>query len=117
MQDNEPTPPGADAVKRDVTTLKAGDRTGRIPDEKIVALVKTHFDLRPKGIIQMLDLLRPIYLKTAAYGHFGRDEPEFTWEAMDKVQALQAAAGLPGTTASPGSGSRVQSVALETTQK
>ena len=46
----------------------------------------THFDLRPKGIIQMLDLLRPIYLKTAAYGHFGRDEPEFTWEAIDKVE-------------------------------
>ena len=68
--------------------------TGRIPDEKIAALVRSHFDLRPKGIIQMLDLLRPIYLKTAAYGHFGRDEPEFTWEAMDKVQALQAAAGL-----------------------
>ena len=68
--------------------------TGRIPDEKIVALVSEHFDLRPKGIIRMLDLLRPIYLKTAAYGHFGRDEPEFTWEATDKVQALKSAAGL-----------------------
>ena len=54
--------------------------TGKISDEKIAALVNEHFDLRPKGIIQMLDLLRPIYLKTAAYGHFGRDEPEFTWE-------------------------------------
>ena len=53
-----------------------------------------HFDLRPKGIIRMLDLLRPIYLKTAAYGHFGRDEPEFTWEATDKVQALRSAAGI-----------------------
>ena len=56
--------------------------------------MNTHFDLRPKGIIQMLDLLRPIYTKTAAYGHFGRDEPEFSWEAVDRVGALRAAAGL-----------------------
>ncbi|MEI6303750.1 MAG: methionine adenosyltransferase, partial [Betaproteobacteria bacterium] len=55
--------------------------TGKISDEKLSELVSRHFDLRPKGIIQMLDLLRPIYEKTAAYGHFGRDEPEFTWEA------------------------------------
>src|SRR5512134_1557480 len=68
--------------------------TGRIADERIAELVGAHFDLRPKGIIQMLDLLRPIYSKTAAYGHFGRDEPEFTWEATDKVEALKAAAGL-----------------------
>jgi len=68
--------------------------TGRISDEKIAALIQKHFDLRPKGIIQMLDLLRPIYEKTAAYGHFGRDEPEFTWEHMDKVQALVADAGV-----------------------
>ncbi|MSQ58915.1 MAG: methionine adenosyltransferase [Betaproteobacteria bacterium] len=68
--------------------------TGKIPDEKIAQLVDKHFDLRPKGIVQMLDLLRPIYLKTAAYGHFGRDEPEFTWEAMDKVEALKADAGV-----------------------
>jgi S-adenosylmethionine synthetase len=68
--------------------------TGRIPDEKIAELVKSQFDLRPRGIIQMLDLLRPIYQKTAAYGHFGRDEPEFTWEATDKVEALNEAAGL-----------------------
>ena len=68
--------------------------TGVISDEKISALVNEHFDLRPKGIIQMLDLLRPIYEKTAAYGHFGRDEPEFTWERTDKAQALRAAAGL-----------------------
>jgi S-adenosylmethionine synthetase len=52
--------------------------------------------LRPKGIIQTLDLLRPIYFKTAAYGHFGRDEPEFTWEARDKVELLRDAAGLRG---------------------
>jgi S-adenosylmethionine synthetase len=68
--------------------------TGVIPDEKIAELVRAHFDLRPKGIIQMLDLLRPIYSKTAAYGHFGREEPEFTWEAIDKAQELRAAAGL-----------------------
>jgi S-adenosylmethionine synthetase len=68
--------------------------TGVIPDDQLSALVAEHFDLRPKGIIQMLDLLRPIYEKTAAYGHFGREEPEFTWERTDKAQALRAAAGL-----------------------
>jgi S-adenosylmethionine synthetase len=68
--------------------------TGRISDEKLIALVQRHFDLRPKGIVNMLDLLRPIYRKTAAYGHFGRDEPEFTWEATDKALALKADAGL-----------------------
>jgi S-adenosylmethionine synthetase len=68
--------------------------TGKISDEKLSALVLNHFDLRPKGIIQMLDLLRPIYEKTAAYGHFGRDEPEFTWEATDKARALAAGAGI-----------------------
>ena len=68
--------------------------TGVIADEKIAAIVNELFDLRPKGIIQMLDLLRPIYGKTAAYGHFGREEPEFTWEKTDKAAALRAAAGL-----------------------
>ena len=68
--------------------------TGKVSDEKIAALVKKHFDLRPKGIVQMLDLLRPIYEKTASYGHFGRDEPEFTWENTDKAAALRADAGL-----------------------
>jgi S-adenosylmethionine synthetase len=68
--------------------------TGVISDDKLSALVAEHFDLRPKGIIQMLDLLRPIYSKTAAYGHFGRDEPDFTWERTDKAAALRAAAGL-----------------------
>jgi S-adenosylmethionine synthetase len=68
--------------------------TGKISDEKLAALVLNHFDLRPKGIIHMLDLLRPIYEKTAAYGHFGRDEPEFTWEATDKARALAADAGI-----------------------
>ena len=68
--------------------------TGRISDEKIAQLVSEHFDLRPKGIVKMLNLLRPIYRKTAAYGHFGREEPEFTWEQCDKAPALRAAAGL-----------------------
>ena len=68
--------------------------TGKISDEKLTELVKAHFDLRPKGIVAMLDLLRPIYRKTAAYGHFGRDEPEFTWEATNKAEALKADAGL-----------------------
>jgi S-adenosylmethionine synthetase len=68
--------------------------TGVISDEKIAELVMEHFDLRPKGIVQMLDLLRPIYQKSAAYGHFGREEPEFTWERTDKAAALRAAAGL-----------------------
>ena len=68
--------------------------TGKISDEKIAELVRAHFDLRPKGIVKMLNLLRPIYRKTAAYGHFGREEPEFTWEATDKAAALRAAAGL-----------------------
>ncbi|HZV55031.1 MAG TPA: methionine adenosyltransferase [Rhodocyclaceae bacterium] len=68
--------------------------TGKVSNEKLTKLVLAHFDLRPKGIVQMLDLLRPIYRKTAAYGHFGRDEPEFTWENTDKAAALRADAGL-----------------------
>ena len=68
--------------------------TGKISDEKIAQLVSEHFDLRPKGIVKMLNLLRPIYRKTAAYGHFGREEPEFTWEQTDKAAILRAAAGL-----------------------
>ena len=64
--------------------------TGKVSNEVLTALVREHFDLRPKGIVKMLDLLRPIYAKTAAYGHFGRDEPEFTWEAIDKAAALKA---------------------------
>jgi S-adenosylmethionine synthetase len=68
--------------------------TGKIPESKIVELIQAHFDLRPKGIIQMLDLMRPIYTRTASYGHFGREEPDFTWEVTDKAAALKAAAGL-----------------------
>jgi S-adenosylmethionine synthetase len=68
--------------------------TGRVGDEKIVALVNEHFDLRPGAIIRDLDLRQPIYRKTAAYGHFGRDDIQFPWEATDKAEALRAAAGL-----------------------
>ena len=81
-------------VARPVSVLVDTFGTGRIPDDRIAKLVEKHFDLRPKGIIHALNLLRPIYSKTAAYGHFGRDEPEFTWEAMDKVAALKADAGV-----------------------
>jgi len=63
--------------------------TGRIPDERLRSLVRQHFDLTPYGIVEMLDLIRPIYRKTAAYGHFGREEPEFTWEQTDKAEALK----------------------------
>ena len=63
--------------------------TGIVSDEKLSELVAQEFDLRPRGIVEILDLLRPIYKKTAAYGHFGRDEPEFTWEALDKKSVLQ----------------------------
>ena len=81
-------------VARPVSLMVNTFGTGRIADEKITRLVEAHFDLRPKAIIQTLDLLRPIYAKTAAYGHFGREEPEFGWEATDKAEALKADAGL-----------------------
>ncbi len=81
-------------VARPMNVTVYTEGTGVIPDEQIAALVNEHFDLRPKGIIQMLDLLRPIYSKTAAYGHFGREEPEFSWERTDKAAILRAAAGL-----------------------
>jgi S-adenosylmethionine synthetase len=81
-------------VARPVSLMVNTFGTGKVSDETIVELVGKHFDLRPKGIIQALDLLRPIYSKTAAYGHFGRDEPEFTWEKTDKASALRADAGL-----------------------
>jgi S-adenosylmethionine synthetase len=83
-------------VARPINVTVYTEGTGVIPDEKIGALVQEHFDLRPRGIVQMLDLLRPIYAKTAAYGHFGREEPEFTWEATDKAALLREAAGLKG---------------------
>jgi S-adenosylmethionine synthetase len=71
--------------------------TGRVPDERIVQAIGRTFSLKPREIIEGLDLLRPIYQKTAAYGHFGRSEPEFTWEKTDKAEALADAAGLKGS--------------------
>jgi len=68
--------------------------TGKIPDEKILELIKEHFDMRPKAIIAHLNLLRPIYRKTAVFGHFGRDDPDFTWERTDEAEALKKDAGL-----------------------
>jgi len=81
-------------VARPTSVMVETYGTGKVSNEVLTKLVLEHFDLRPKGIVQMLDLLRPIYAKTAAYGHFGRDEPEFTWEAIDKATILRAAAGI-----------------------
>jgi len=81
-------------VARPTSVMVTTEGTGLVSDEKIAKAVQDVFDLRPKGIIQMLDLLRPIYEKTAAYGHFGRELPEFTWEKTDRAAALRAAAGL-----------------------
>ena len=80
------------AEPMNITIITNG--TGVISDEKIAELVRRNFDLRPRGIIKMLDLRRPIYSKTAAYGHFGREEPDFTWERTDKAAILRAEAGL-----------------------
>jgi S-adenosylmethionine synthetase len=77
-------------VAKPTSVMVTTSGTGKVSDDKLAQLVSKHFDLRPKGIIQMLNLLRPIYEKTAAYGHFGREEPEFSWEARDKVAALKA---------------------------
>jgi S-adenosylmethionine synthetase len=81
-------------VARPTSVMLTTYGTGTLPDAALEELVLRHFDLRPKGIIRMLDLLRPIYRKTAAYGHFGREAPEFTWERTDKATELAADAGL-----------------------
>ncbi|HZZ92667.1 MAG TPA: methionine adenosyltransferase [Usitatibacter sp.] len=83
-------------VARPINVTVYTEGTGVIPDDKIAQLVQQHFDLRPRGIVKMLDLLRPIYQKSAAYGHFGREEPEFSWETTDKAALLRDAAGLKG---------------------
>ena len=80
------------AEPMNITVFTRG--TGVVSDAKLAELVRANFDLRPRGIIKMLDLRRPIYSKTAAYGHFGREEPEFTWEKTDKAATLRAQAGL-----------------------
>ncbi len=77
-----------------VSVLIDTDGTGKVSDEKLTELVRKHFKLTPRGIIESLDLRRPIYRKTAAFGHFGRTEPEFTWERTDKADALKKDAGL-----------------------
>jgi S-adenosylmethionine synthetase len=77
-----------------VSVMVHTEGTGRIPEEQITELVRAHFKLTPRGIIDELNLRRPIYKKTAAFGHFGRTEPEFTWERTDKAAALRAAAKL-----------------------
>ena len=77
-----------------VSVMVHTDDTGRIPEEKLTDLVRAHFKMTPRGIVEELNLRRPIYTKTAAFGHFGRTEPEFTWERTDKAAALKAAAGL-----------------------
>jgi S-adenosylmethionine synthetase len=81
-------------VAEPVSVMVNSYGTGRIPDEKVTELVRTHFKLTPRGIIEDLQLRRPIYRKTAAFGHFGRTEAEFTWERTDRVDALRADAGL-----------------------
>jgi S-adenosylmethionine synthetase len=81
-------------VPEPVSIMANSYGTGKIPDEQIARLIDEHFDLRPKKIIKHLDLLRPIYAKTASYGHFGRNDPEFTWERIDKAEELKTAAGI-----------------------
>jgi S-adenosylmethionine synthetase len=77
-----------------VSVMVHTEGTGRVPEEKITEVVRQHFKLTPRGIMEELDLRRPIYRKTAAFGHFGRSEPEFTWERTDKAAALKSAAGI-----------------------
>jgi S-adenosylmethionine synthetase len=81
-------------VAEPVSVLVDTRGTGKIDEDRISDLVREHFKLTPNGIIESLDLRRPIYRKTAAYGHFGRNEPEFTWERTDKADALKKAAGI-----------------------
>src|SRR5216684_822872 len=81
-------------VARPTSVMVTTQGTGKMSDDALSSLVTQHFDLRPRGIIQMLDLLRPIYEKTAAYGHFGREDRDFTWERTDKAAALKSRAGL-----------------------
>jgi S-adenosylmethionine synthetase len=81
-------------VAKPVSIMVNTFNTGKIPDEKIALLVDQTFDLRPAMIIQNLNLLRPIYAKTASYGHFGRDDPDFTWEQTDKADELKKASGI-----------------------
>jgi S-adenosylmethionine synthetase len=76
-------------VAQPISVLVNTYETGKLPDEQILELVKKYFDMRPKAIIDQLNLLRPIYKKTAVFGHFGREEPDFTWEITDKAEELR----------------------------
>ena len=82
------------ATREELIEKTRGWFTGRLPEDKMVSLIREHFDLTPKGIIETLDLRRPIYKQTAAFGHFGRRLPEFTWEKTDRAEALAKAAGV-----------------------
>jgi S-adenosylmethionine synthetase len=81
-------------VAEPVSVLVDTVGTGKVDEDKLSDLVREHFQLTPAGIIESLDLRRPIFKKTAAYGHFGRSEPEFTWERTDKAEALRSSAGI-----------------------
>jgi len=81
-------------VAKPVSVMVNTFGTGRVSDERILMLVGKHFDLRPKAIIDLLKLLRPIYRKTAVFGHFGREDAEFTWEQTDKAELLRKEAGF-----------------------
>ena len=85
------------SVADPVSLLVKTEGTGTIPESKITELVRQHFKLTPRGIGEELNLRRPIYKKTAAFGHFGRTEPEFTWERTDKAKALKSDAGIKET--------------------
>ena len=84
----------SEAFKQPVSVLVETFGTAKVAEDKIGKAVRAVFGLTPRQIMEQLDLRRPIYEKTAAYGHFGREEPEFSWERTDKAQALRAAAGL-----------------------
>jgi S-adenosylmethionine synthetase len=81
-------------VAQPVSVMVDTSRTSKIPPDKIAKIIRENFDLRPKAIIHYLDLLRPIYKRTACYGHFGRNEPEFTWESTHRAEEIRKAAGL-----------------------
>jgi S-adenosylmethionine synthetase len=81
-------------VAEPVSVFIDSSNTGKVSDDKLSELVRAHFKLTPRDIIETLDLRRPIYRLTAAFGHFGRTEPEFTWERTDKASALKADAGI-----------------------
>jgi S-adenosylmethionine synthetase len=86
-------------VAEPVSVLVDTFGTGKLPEEKLESLVRANFRLTPRGIIESLNLRRPIYRKTAAYGHFGRTDPDFTWERTDKADALREQAGMKAETA------------------